>query len=133
MQDIQTIKKELEKFVEIKLPFNFKNDTIIKYITIKNNKEYFYHGGKFKNFGNQKIFLYNTSRSWAVPINYKDKYGNIYYSTRFFIQNDHDKIQNNNKDIKELESIIQTQQNVIDKLTKKIKELTIINNKLIAN
>ena len=131
MQDIPKIKKELEDFVEIKLPFNFHNDTIIKYITIKNNKEFFYHGGKFKNIGNQKIFLYNASHSWAVPINYKDKYGNIYYSTRFFIKNDN-KTQNN-KDIKELESIIQTQQNVIDKLTKKIKELTIINNKLLSN
>jgi hypothetical protein len=131
INDINIIKNELKSLYEVKMPFNFTNDSIIKYITIKDNKEFFYKGGKFKNIGNQKIFLYNVSNTWAVPINYKDKKGNIYYTTRFFVEEE--KKNKDSDEIKELKSIIENQQNIINKMTLKIKNLTIINNKLTSN
>ena len=123
--DLNIIRKELEECYEVEMPYNFKSDCRIKYITIKDNKEYFYQGGKFRRMGNNKIILYNVTSAWTVPTNFYDKKGNVIYKTRFFIDKQEDEQYENNNKEKELMSIIKKQQEIIDKLSNKVIELSI--------
>jgi hypothetical protein len=118
IQDLNTIFVELKGFVEIEFPYPLKPDTHIKYITILNNEEAFYRGGRFVRFGNDKIFLTNGGPEWAVPINVRDDNCNIIYTSRFFINEDIDKP---SKRESELQKIISAQQRVIEKMTETIK------------
>ena len=47
IKDLKQIKEHLKGHSEIELPYPFKKDVHIKYITIKDNEEYFYPGGKY--------------------------------------------------------------------------------------
>ena len=47
IKDIKQIKEHLKDHSEIELPYPFKKDIHIKYITIKDGDESFYVGGKF--------------------------------------------------------------------------------------
>jgi hypothetical protein len=124
IKDKEIIQKELTNHVEISFPFELPQNIHIKYITYKNNSEYFFKGGKFINKINDSIKLQNNGRSWNVPINIRNKEGEIIYKSRFFIGenslNDSDNDNNNND---ELMNTIIYQQSIIDKLLKNKKEL----------
>ena len=71
--DLNTIKSELKGFSQIELPYDLQKNTPVKYLTIKDNQEYFYTGGKFLRFGGQsgndfirafKKESYNYSIQW---------------------------------------------------------------------
>ena len=87
---------------------------------MKDGEESFYLGGKYKALLNEKILLCNSGKTWAVPINMKNKDGDIIYKTRFFVNKDFDKDKDSDEVI-ELKSIIKSQQDIIDKMTKSLK------------
>ena len=121
--DINTIRKSLKGFAQIEFPYDIKKNTPVKYLTIKENTEFFYEGGKFVRFGNDTLVLCNGSNEWSVKKYIKDKGGNILYSSKFFIPNkeeDYDCI----KEVMELKSIIKTQQQIINKLSYQVKKLS---------
>ena len=120
--DIPTIQKELEGFSQIELPFDIQKGCHIKYLTIKDNKEYFYTGGNFVRFGNDSIVLTKSNKTWSVNNYIKDKKGNILYTSKYFVCDDNEKC--HSKEINELKSIIKSQQQIIDRLSHKIKELS---------
>ena len=65
IKDISKIRKELDGYEEIELPYNFERGCHIKYITLKDDDESFYLGGSFQNLGNDCIILKNNSKSWS--------------------------------------------------------------------
>jgi hypothetical protein len=116
--DIGLIRNALQNCEEITLPCDLKKNCILKYITLKDGNEAFYQGGHFKHMGNQKIFLSNGNKTWSVPIKMFTKDGKVLYKPRFFIEKETSECSD---DIKELNTIISTQQSVIEKMTKQIK------------
>tara|TARA_Y100000996_G_C22423873_1_gene602643 strand:- start:59 stop:502 length:444 start_codon:yes stop_codon:yes gene_type:complete len=117
-QDISFIQEELKGFIEVDSPFDLKIGNIVKYITIKDDKEYFYTGGKYLRMGDNKIYL--DTRPSSCILKNKDKEGNVIYSTRLFIKDD--SICLSIKDKNEYEKIIKTQQRIIETMTEKIKK-----------
>jgi hypothetical protein len=125
--DIDTIRKELIGFDEIEMPYIFKEDVLIKYITAIDNQEVFSKGGCFVRLGNEKIFLRNGPHNWQVPIKIRDDDSNIIYESKFFIKEEKKK---GNEDTEKLKKIIKAQQDVINKMTKNIENLNKDYNKL---
>jgi magnesium-transporting ATPase (P-type) len=123
MNDIVKIKEELVSHLKVELPYTFSKETHIKYLTLKDEDELFYRGGKFCCQKGNCIYLYNSGRKWKVPINYYDNDGNIVYTTTFFIKNSDEEIKESDKDNKRKDEIILAQQDLIKKLTQKIREL----------
>ena len=126
-QDLTFIKTELKNCSEINSYDDLDIGQHVQYITIKDNNEYFYTGGKYKKLGDNLIILQNKSRKWSVPLNYKNKEGVIIYKTRFFVKSEN-KCDNNNAD--EYEKIIKTQQRIIEKLNNQLKKQTLIIKKI---
>jgi len=120
IKDISEIKKHLKECVEIELPYPFEKEVNIKYITLKDKEESFYLGGKFMRLLNDKILLSNGGRCWSVPINVKDKKGEIIYRSRFFVDKGFDK-DKDTEEVIELKSIIKSQQDIIDKISNSLK------------
>ena len=120
IKDLSIIRKELENHVEVQLPYEFHKNCHIKYITLKNDEESFYKGGKFINNGNDSLILTNNIKTWAVPTCFRNKDGSINYESRFFIPEKEEEI---NKETKELHDTIEFQQSVIEKLTDQLKEI----------
>ena len=125
-QDLTFIRNELKGFKDIDSPFDIKKGKCVKYITIKDGEEYFYTGGKYKRMGDNKIFLEAKPVSCILKI--KDKMGNVTYSTRLFTEDD--ELETCNKDKQEYEKIIETQQRIIETMTEKIKNNSMIINEL---
>lgn len=123
-QDLTFIRNELKGFKEVDSPFDLKKGKYVKYITIKDGEEYFYTGGKYKRMGDNKIFLEAKPSSCILQI--KDKMGNVTYSTRIFTEDD--ELETCNKDKEEYEKIIETQQRIIETMTEKIKNHSIVIN-----
>ena len=121
--DLKKIKEELKGFSQVEFPYNINKNCIVKYLTIKDNNEFFYLGGKFLRFGNDSVILSKGSNTWAIPKYIKDKEGNILYRSKFFIP-DKDEDINCLKEVKELKSIIKAQQQIIEKLSDHIKKLS---------
>ena len=119
--DINKIKEELKGFSQIEFPYNINKGCLVKYLTIKDNNEFFYLGGNFVRFGNDSLILTKSNHTWSIPKYIKDKAGNILYRSKFFVPND-DSVES--KEIKELKSIIKTQQNIIDKLAERLKKMS---------
>jgi hypothetical protein len=126
MQDINEIKKELIGFEEIELPYQLNHNCYIKYITLENDQEFFFTGGYYLKMGLDKIILKKNNHIISVPTVYQNKCGEVLYRSRFFIT---EKEQECLKDKKELEKIIQTQQYVIEKMTKKLEKAIHLLNK----
>jgi hypothetical protein len=120
IKDISEIKKHLKECVEIELPYPFEKEVYIKYITLKDKEESFYLGGKYMRLLNDKILLSNGGRSWSVPINVKDKKGEIIYRSRFFVNKGFDK-DKDTEEVIELKSIIKAQQDIIDRISNSLK------------
>ena len=110
MQDIKQIKKELIDFVEIELPYKLNPNCLIKYITLKDNNEFFFTGGNFLKMGFDKMILKKDKKIIPVPTVYKDKCGEVLYKTRFFLLEEENECL---KDKRELEKVITTQQDII--------------------
>ena len=126
--DMTVIKKHLIDHVEIELPYPLESNIMIKYITLVDDEESFFTGGRYIKMLNDKILLSNSGKSWSVPTLLKDKKGNILYKSRFFVDKDFEKKED--KDVKELKSIIHSQQEVIKKLSHQVKMKSEENNKL---
>ena len=120
IKDIKQIKEHLKGYSEIELPYPFKQDVHIKYITIKDGDESFYIGGKFIKILDNRILLCNNGKSWTVPISMKNKEGDIIYKSRFFVHKDFNK-EKDTSEVSELKSVIETQQGIIDKMAKSLK------------
>jgi hypothetical protein len=126
IKDLSLIRKELTGYAEVEMPYEFPIDCDIKYLTLVKEEELFSTGGKFKRICNDFITLQNNVSSWRVPICIRDKKGNISYNTRFFIPEDTNeninkpKEEDNNEEYKK---IIEYQQNIIHKLTERVKEV----------
>lgn len=123
-QDLTFIRNELKGFKEVNSPFDLKKGKYVKYITIKGGEEYFYTGGKYKRMGDNKIFIEAKPSSCILQI--KDKMGNVTYSTRIFTEDD--ELETCNKDKEEYEKIIETQQRIIETMSEKIKNHSIVIN-----
>ena len=119
--DINRIKEELKGFSQIEFPYNINKGCLVKYLTIKDETEYFYLGGTFLRYGNDSLILTKSNQTWAVKKYIKDKEGNILYRSKFFVPDD-DSVES--KEVKELKSIIKTQQNIIDKLAERLKQMS---------
>jgi hypothetical protein len=124
IKDITVIKKHLKGCSEVDINYPFKNGCIVKYITLKNDEESFFLGGKFIRMRNGSILLENGGRQWSVPLRMVDNQGDTIYESRFFIENESENL-SCEKDKQELEKIIKTQQHIINKMTEKIEELHI--------
>lgn len=118
-KDIKHIQKSLKNYIEVSMPYTFKRNEKIKYITNKNGEELFYEGGEYVKMGNEKINLRNGSNTWYVPTKIRDNNNNVIYTSRFFVNISNDKKIDNN--IQEYIKIINTQQKVIEKLTLALK------------
>ena len=129
IKDIKVIKQLLEDHVEVELPYPFKEGIEIKYITMKDGEQYFSTGGRYIRMLNKKILLQNSGKSWSVPIEICNKQGDIVYKSRFFVHKDFDK-EKDTKKVSELESIIESQQDVIKKLSQQVKMKAEENEKL---
>ena len=117
--DIKVIKESLVDHVEVELPYPFKENTMIKYISLKDGEQYFSNGGRFIRMLNKKVLLCNTGKSWGVPTEILNKQGDIIYESRFFVHKDFEKEENRKE--RELESVIKSQQGVIKKLSQQVK------------
>ena len=128
IKDLSMIREELIGFAEVEMPYDFPVNCHIKYVTFKDDEESFYSGGKFCQKFNDVIILKNNGPTWNVPICYRDKGGNIIYKSRFFISEDIDDssdepIESQYNLVKELEKKIEYQQNIIEKLIERVKEV----------
>ena len=85
MQDISEIKKELLGFEEIELPYQLNPSCSIKYITLKDDEEFFFTGGHFVRMGFDKMIIKKDKKTTSVPTVYKSPCGKILYRTRFFL------------------------------------------------
>ena len=128
IKDIKVIQQHLEGCVEIEMPYPLKENTLIKYITLKDEEESFYTGGRYIRMLNERILLSNTGRAWSVPTVIRDKRGDIIYTSRFFVDKDFENKED--KEVKELKSIINSQQEVIKKLSYQVKSKSEENGKL---
>lgn len=132
IKDLSIIRKELDGYEEVILPFEFTRGCTIKYITLKKKnkeeEESFYTGGEFVNMGNDCVILKKGHRTWQVPCCKRNKDGSIRYSTRFFVKGEEE--EKCDEKVEELKDIIKYQQNIIDKLGEKLKELELIKYKI---
>ena len=114
------IRQQLKEYEEVDSPFEIQKGDSVKYITIQDEDEYFYDGGLYERMGDNKIVLMNDKKVIYIPLIYRNVNGEILYKTRLFV-----KTCNvcNTKSSTEYEKIIQTQQNIIEKMTLRIKEL----------
>ena len=128
MKDIKLIQQHLEGCVEIEMPYPLKENTLIKYITLKDGEESFYTGGRYVRMLNERMLLSNSGRPWSVPTVIRNKQGVIIYKSRFFVDKDFEN--KDDKEIKELKSIINSQQEVIKKLSYQVKSKSEENSKL---
>ena len=119
MDDPENIRKKLKDYVEINDVFDLKYMSCVKYITLKDGEEKFYEGGKYLCMGNNKIRIQRGPISWYIPIEYRNKDGSVYYRTRIFMK---ESLRMNRKNFEELLEIVDSQQQVINKLLRKNKK-----------
>jgi hypothetical protein len=124
-QDLSFIKQELSNCEEFSNPFDIETKSLVKYITLKNRQEYFYTGGKYVGMSDNKIILQTNKTKVFVPLTIKQPDGTLLYKTRLFVVNKKDELSSKGKE--HYESIIQTQQSIIETMTQKIKELSQMN------
>jgi hypothetical protein len=117
--DVDVIREKLKDYVEVEDVFDLKRNCYVKYITLKDDEEQFFEGGKYVKMGNNTIMLLKGIIRRNVPIVYKRKDGRIYYRTRFFMK---ETLEMNRKNFDELLEIVESQQQVINKLLRKNKK-----------
>lgn len=132
IKDLVIIRQELEDYVEVDIPYDFQKDMQVKYITLINDEEAFYKGGKFKGLGNDSLILSNGIRCWSVPVCKRNKDGSICYASRFFVPNN-DCEEKCDKEKGKLHKIIHYQQTIIEKLTEELKDSELMKNTLLED
>ena len=122
IDDISEIRKILKDYVEVELPYDFKKEEDIKYITLDKDTqtEYFFNGGKYVKSGNELIYLQNGPSNWSIKTKLRDDDNNIYYTSRIYVRDIVE--ETDSKDIMMLKKTIKAQQMVIEKMTKTIRE-----------
>lgn len=121
--NISSMRKELEGFEQVPFPYEFKRGCFVKYLTLKDNEQCLCKGGEFVNLGDNCIILKNKIRTWSVPISQLNPDGSIKHKKTFFMEEGEE--ENCDKQVQELQDIIQYQQSIIEKMTKSITELEI--------
>ena len=116
-QDLSFIKEELVDCEEVGSPFDIDIQSHVKYITLKNRQEYFYTGGKYIGMSDNKIIIQTDKNKLFIPLTIKKPDGTVLYRTRLFVVN-----KTNTSEDKHNESIIQTQQSIIETMTQKLAE-----------
>jgi len=118
--DINIIKELLKNYREINDINDIEKGDHVYYMTLLGEEELFNKdGGYLENIGNEMITLSNNcGYNWSLNLYQKDKWGNIYYKSRIFINKNKKEI--SNYDTNELLSIIDSQQKIIDKLAKEL-------------
>lgn len=124
--DIETIKKELQGFAEVEMPYKFEKQDMIKYITLCEDSEKFYYGGLFVKMGHEKIMVSNGGKQWYFPTKIRDDENNVIYVSRIFIKKN---MPGGTISQKENQQTIQAQQMIIEKMTNMINLLKRENNK----
>lgn len=120
---ISSMRKELAGFEQIPPPYELKRGCSVKYLTLKDNEQCLCKGGEFVNLGDNCIILKNKIRTWSVPISELNPDGSIKHKNTFFMKEREE--ENCDKQVQELQDIIQYQQSIIEKMTKSITELEI--------
>ena len=118
--DIDYIKKKLQDYVEVESVFDLKQQCLVKYITLHNDSEIFNEGGVYNGMGDNCVRIKIDGKSKRIPLEFKHDNGEIYYKTRIFMK---EQLIMNRNNFNELLEIVESQQQVIDKLCKKISGL----------
>lgn len=124
-QDLKYIKKKLENCEEVDSIYDIKLGQKVKYITIKNNEEYFFDGGTYVKMGDNKIILKDGSKYDYVSLVHYNKGGFTVYRTRLFVENENMKgggTKTDTKSSEEYEKIIKAQQQIIEKMNIQLKK-----------
>lgn len=126
-QDLTYIRNQIKICDEVDSPYDIKIGDKVKYITIKNGEEYFFDGGTYVKMGDNKIVLKVNSKYEYVPLIQQNKEGFTVYRTRLFVVNPEKNMNGggkncSDKDATEYEKIIQTQQDIIEKLNLQLKK-----------
>ena len=135
IKDLTKIREYLTDYAEVEMPYDFSNDCPVHYITCSMDSdgnisdESFYPGFKFKNRCNDILILKNDAIEKRVPIYRRDKFGTITYRSRFFIPETIEEnvvmVGGGGKSNQELEDKISYQQEIIEKLIERVKEVEI--------
>ena len=117
--DISKIRVSLKKCEEVTMPYKFTHQCWIKYITLKDDDEYFYEGGEFIRMGDHKLYIKENGRTKCIPSAIRTDDGEVIYRSRFFI--DPHKKQTCEKDKELLQKTINSQQQIIKRSAEHIK------------
>ena len=117
--DIEKIRKALKDFIEIEDVFDLRRGCEVRYITLKNDEEIFLNAGQYTSMGKNIIRSKKGAQYLKVPIEFTDEEGRPYYKTRVFMK---EQLPMTKKNFNELIEIVDSQQKVINKLLRKIKE-----------
>jgi hypothetical protein len=133
IKDLTIIREHLVGYAEVELPYDFANDCPIHYITCSIDsdgnisEESFYPDFKFSRRCNDILIVENKAFTKRVPICRRNKEGDIIYQSRFFIPEtiDEEGTVVSDKSNQELEDKISYQQEIIEKLIERVKEVEI--------
>jgi hypothetical protein len=141
IKDLTKIRELLIDYVEVEMPYDFDKGCDIQYVTCSLDEggnvdtDSFYPNCKFIRRCNDTLIVESNGLTKHVPIYRRDKVGNIIYKSRFFILEDNeDGIVDNQigggkkediRELKDLKDTIEYQQNIIEKLTERIKYVEI--------
>ena len=117
--NISTIKNELKGFEEVEIPYIFIKGEPVKYITMKLDEELFYIGGNFVRMGNERIVINNGGSQWSFRTRLRNNNNDITYHSRIFVKKDY--ISDDSIEIKEYQKIVETQQKIINTLSRNFK------------
>ena len=123
-QDLSYIKKQLEGCEEVDSIYDIKIGQIVKYITIKNNEEYFFDGGNYVKMGDNKIVLKIGSKYEYVPLIHYNKGGYTVYRTRLFVKDNSKNMKGCGKECKSnnMKRLLKTQQEIIEKMNVQLRK-----------
>ena len=134
IKDLTIIREHLVGYAEVEMPYDFANDCSIHYITCSIDRdgnvsdESFYPDFKFKSRCNDILIVENKAFTKRVPICRRNKDGDIIYQSRFFIPEtieDNVAMVGGGKSKQESEDKISYQQEIIEKLIERVKEVEI--------
>jgi hypothetical protein len=132
-KDLTIIREHLVGYAEVEMPYDFVNDCPIHFITCELDSdgniscESFYPDYKFKSRCNDILLVENKAFSKRVPICRRNKGGGIIYHSRFFIPEtiDDAPMVGGGESNQESEDKISYQQEIIEKLIERVKEVEI--------
>jgi len=142
IKDLAKIREYLTDYVEVEMPYEFPKNCPIHYITCSMDTEgnvlgdCFYPNHKFIRRCNDILIVEHNLSEKSVHICRRGKLGDIIYQSRFFIpDNIDDNIDDNKPQMggssnKESHDKISYQQNIIERLIERVREVEIQKNEL---